>query len=256
ALVQLAAELSVGHVELEHRVAWHQRHARQVRDIPRGDDQPARVGIAPDLVDDPLDLVDLLAIGSRPAAPLLAVDRAELACGIGPLVPDRDLVVLQVGDVGFTLQEPQQLMHDRAQVQLLGRDQRKAFVEVEPHLPAEHAARAGAGAVRFFRTVFEDVAKELQVLLHRTGLLSAIAPAAASASAARATGRTGPARPAAGSAPAPWSASRRRGNRDRRSAHPARARTRRRNGTRRTTTRTRLTRRSADAACASTTTAP
>src|SRR3546814_10195358 len=86
--------------------------------------QAPRIRVAPDLVDQPLDLVDLAAVAGRPAPPLLAVHRPELAVGIGPLVPDRDLVVLEVGSVGLALQEPQQLVHDRAQVQLLGGDQR------------------------------------------------------------------------------------------------------------------------------------
>src|SRR3546814_10648667 len=61
---------------------------------------------------------------------------------------------------------PQQLVHDRAQVQLLGGDQREAFVEIEAHLPAEHAARAGAGAVGFFGAVLEHVAQQVEVLFH------------------------------------------------------------------------------------------
>ncbi len=166
ALVQLAAELAVDHVELEQAVARHQRHLRQFRHVPGADHQAPRVGIALDFVHQPLHLVDLAAVGAGPAPPLLAVHRAEFALRVGPLVPDADLVVLEVGDVGFALQEPQQLVHDRAQVQLLGGHQREAGVEIEAHLPAEHAARAGAGAVGFLRAVLEHVAQQVQVGLH------------------------------------------------------------------------------------------
>src|SRR6185437_1235258 len=106
------------------------------------------------------------AVGRGPAAPLLAVHRAEVAVLIGPLVPDAHLVILEVTDVGIALQEPQQLVDDRAQVQLLGGDQREAVVEVEAHLPAEHAAGAGTGAVALLRAVFEHVREQVQVGLH------------------------------------------------------------------------------------------
>ncbi len=182
ALVELAAELAVHHIELEQVVARHQRHLRQLAHVPGTDHQPARIGVALDLVHQPLHLVDRPAIGSAPAAPLLAVDRAEVAVGIGPFVPDPHLVVLQVPDVGIALQEPQQLMDDRAQVQFLGGDQRKAVIEVEAHLPAEHAARAGAGAVGFFRAVLQHVLEQRQVGLH------ALAPAGATGSTGCSTG--------------------------------------------------------------------
>ena len=51
-----------------------------------------------------------------------------------------------------------------AQVHLLGGDQRKAFVQVEAHLVAKHAARAGAGAVAFLYAGGVDVAHEVFVL--------------------------------------------------------------------------------------------
>lgn len=175
ALVELAAELAVHHVELEQAMAGHQGHLRQLADIPGTDHQPARVRVALDLVHQPLHLIDLDAVRTGPASPLLAVDRAEVAVGIGPLVPDADLVVFQVRDVGIALQEPQQLMDDRAQVQLLGGDQRKPGIEVEAHLPAEHAARAGAGAIGLLGAVLEHVLQQLQVRLH----LAASTPAAA-----------------------------------------------------------------------------
>src|SRR6185312_2688052 len=101
-----------------------------------------------------------------PAAPLLAIHRAEIAVRIGPLVPDAHAVLFQVADVGVATQEPDQLMHDRLQVQLLRRDQRKAFIEVEAHLPAEHAACTGASAIRLDRSMLQYVTEEIEVLAH------------------------------------------------------------------------------------------
>ena len=71
------------------------------------------------------DLVDVAAVGRRPAAPLVAVDRAELAVGVGPLVPDRHAGRLQRAHVGLAAQEPEQLVDDRLGVHLLGRHQRE-----------------------------------------------------------------------------------------------------------------------------------
>ena len=104
-------------------------------------------GIAPDLRDHVRELVDVPAAGRRPRAPLVAVDRPELAVRVGPFVPDRDAVGLEVGDVRLAAQEPQELVHDRLRVHLLGREQREPARQVEAHLVAEHGQRAGAGAV-------------------------------------------------------------------------------------------------------------
>src|SRR3546814_14828402 len=109
ALVQLEAELAVGHVELEQRVAGHQRHLRQVRDVPGTDDQASRVRIAPDFAEHPAQLVVLAAIAAAPAAPLLAVHRPALPARAGPFVPDRALVFAPVGSVGIPSDAPNHL---------------------------------------------------------------------------------------------------------------------------------------------------
>src|SRR5262249_57720267 len=58
------------------------------------------------------DLVHAAPVGTLPVAPLLAVDRTELARRpVGPLIPDRDPVLVKEGDVGGSLEEPDQLDH-------------------------------------------------------------------------------------------------------------------------------------------------
>ena len=64
------------------------------------------------------------------------------------------------------LQEPQKLVDDGAQVQLLGGHQRKAGCEIEAHLIAEYAQGAGAGAVVLARAVLADVAQKIEILPH------------------------------------------------------------------------------------------
>jgi len=54
----------------------------------------------------------------------------------------------------------------RFEVHLLGRDEREAGVEVEAHLMAEHAERAGAGAIGLAQPVRADAPQEVEVGLH------------------------------------------------------------------------------------------
>ncbi len=60
-------------------------------------------GSVADHVERALDLIDVPAVGRAPGAPLRAVDGPQVALLVGPLVPDRDLVVAQVLDVGVAL---------------------------------------------------------------------------------------------------------------------------------------------------------
>src|SRR5882672_10326149 len=97
-------------------------------------------------------------------APLVAVYRAELAVLVGPLVPDRHAALLQPAHVGVAAQEPEQLVEDRLEVQLLGGEQREAFAEREAQLPAEERERAGAGAIGLARAALQHFAEQLEVL--------------------------------------------------------------------------------------------
>ena len=156
ALVELARELSVVGVELEHCVARRQRHLIDVRRIPRAHDEPPGIRIALELLDQIGDLVNDTAVGSLPRPPLLAINRPEVAVFVRPFVPNGDLVVVQVLDVRVAAQEPQQLVDDGTQMQLLGGQQGKALLQVKPHLVAEYAVCARARAVGFVVTLIED----------------------------------------------------------------------------------------------------
>jgi hypothetical protein len=77
-------------------------------------------------------------------------------------------VLVEIFDVGVAGQEPEQLVHDRFQVQLLGGEHREAVVERKAHLMAEHRQRAGAGAVVLFRATAENMLHQIEVLAHST----------------------------------------------------------------------------------------
>lgn len=97
----------------------------------------------------------MAAVRGRPRAPLLAVDRTCVTVLICPLVPDGDIVFMQISNVGIALQEPEQFMNDRAQMAALRCHQRKAFLQIEAHLVAKNGERTGAGAVVFRRALVE-----------------------------------------------------------------------------------------------------
>src|SRR5689334_7790425 len=164
ALVKLAGDAALGDVELEEGMAGRQRHLVDVRRVPGADDVAAGVGAAAQVLDQALDLVDLAAVGRAPVAPLVAVDRAEVAAFVGPFVPDGDAVVLEPLYVGVAAQEPEEFVDDALQVQLLGGEQREALGEPEAQLPAEDRDGAGAGSVGLARAVGEDVVQQVQVL--------------------------------------------------------------------------------------------
>ena len=170
ALVELAGEFAGGNVKLKHGVAGRQRHFIDQRGIPSGNNQTTAVGVAFDLLDQIGDLVDAATIGRRPAAPLVAVNRAEFAVFVGPFVPDGYVIFVQIFDVGVAAQKPQQLVDDGAQVQFFGGEKREAILQLEAHLVAEHRAGAGAGAVGFVGAVFENVAHQVEIGFHRRGV--------------------------------------------------------------------------------------
>src|SRR6186713_1508742 len=170
ALVELTAQTALRHIELENGMTGHQGHGRQFRHIPGADDQPAAVGGLFDLFDQLADLVHRPAIRAFPAPPLLAIDRAQVAFGIGPLIPDTYPVFVQVADVGISPEEPEKFINDAFQMQLLGGHQGEPLRKVEPHLVAKTTDRTRSGPVRFRIALVQYMLKEIQVLLHGCNL--------------------------------------------------------------------------------------
>src|SRR5215470_16850692 len=148
-------------------MARRQRHAFDLGRIPSGDDQPARIGIAADFIDHIGDLIDAAAVRRRPRAPLVAVDRTEIAVLVGPFIPDAHAVLVEIFDIGIAAQEPEQLVDDGFDVQLLGGEKGKATPKVEAHLMAEDRARADAGAVALFDALAEHAFHQVEILAHR-----------------------------------------------------------------------------------------
>src|SRR5208283_2073199 len=73
---------------------------------------------------------------------------------------------VQPCNVGVAAQKPQQLVDHRAQMQLLGRHQRKSCAQIKSQLLAEERPGAGTGAVLLGHALLADSAHEFQILSH------------------------------------------------------------------------------------------
>ena len=100
-------------------------------------------------------------IGSRPRTPLVTINWTQIAIFIGPFVPNRNLVIVQILDVRIALQKPQQLVNDTAQVEFLGREAREALGKVKAGLATKHRTGASASAVRAIHTVIDNIFKKV-----------------------------------------------------------------------------------------------
>ena len=96
----------------------------------------------------------------------MTIDGTKLAILIRPLVPDTHAVVLQVLDIGIALEEPQQLVDDGLEVELLGSQEREALLEVKTHLMTEDRDSACTCTVVLLGTLGEYALAEIEILFH------------------------------------------------------------------------------------------
>ena len=156
-LIELTAQPSLRHIELEQYVARRQMHLLQLAHIPRRHQQASRVRVAFYLAYQIAYLVHMAAVGTSPRTPLVSVYGTQLSVWPSPFVPNAHLVVVQVLHIRFATQKPQQLVYYRTQMQLFGGEQREAVVKVEPHLIAKHTDSARPCAVFFLYPVIQHM---------------------------------------------------------------------------------------------------
>src|SRR3954454_7550792 len=106
-------------------MARRQGHRSEVGHVPGAHDQTARFRVAADLLDHISDLVDGFRLAAGPRSPLVAIYGSELALFVGPLVPNRYAMLVEIANVRIAAEKPQQLVDDRLDVNFLGRDQRE-----------------------------------------------------------------------------------------------------------------------------------
>src|SRR5258708_654910 len=101
-------------------MAWRQRHLVDLGRVPCIYDQAPALRVAFYFGDDLLDLVDAYSVFAAPIAPLRAIDAAEVAVAVGPFVPNRYAVFVEIFDVSIAAQKPEQLVDDGLEVKFFG----------------------------------------------------------------------------------------------------------------------------------------
>mmetsp|Transcript_14914 Transcript_14914/g.39974 ORF Transcript_14914/g.39974 Transcript_14914/m.39974 type:complete len:295 (+) Transcript_14914:141-1025(+) len=186
ALVHLARQLAVCHVELKKHVARRQCHLRDGVRVPCGHHHPSVVWIVLDGLNHLRKLVYTAAAIIRIAALVLGAEMTPLKAVYGPkialparvkahfvekgaravAVPYMDAAFLQRGGVGVAAHKPEHFFGDAAPEHALGGEQREATAaQVKTHLRAKQRQRAGARAVSFTHALREDAPHKLEVLL-------------------------------------------------------------------------------------------
>ena len=128
-------------------------------------------------LDDLGNLIERRTIGPAPAAPLSAVDSAQVALIVGPLVPDFDFVFIQVANVGVTTQKPKEFVHDGFEVHFFGGEKGEGLRQVKPHLVAKNRQSASARAIVSFHTLIENFFHKIVIGFHSDGeLLTSLRP--------------------------------------------------------------------------------
>src|SRR5260221_32302 len=164
-------------LELKQRVTGWQIDSIAFARIPAGDDQPARIRIGFDLINQTRNLIDTVAfrISSAEGTPEIAVHRAEVArgaakprgvLGVSPFLPNVHASLAQVCFVRITRKKPKQLFRDPAKRHLLGGDDRKAVLQIESRLEPKVGNRTDTGAIMMLSAMLENRAENVMVLLH------------------------------------------------------------------------------------------
>lgn len=159
-------QLIICHIELIKQMARWQSHLPvpgillrahrligKVLDVPPMEEDATAVRVRLQRIDDIVDLIDGFAVLGRPGRPLLTVDRAKVTVFSRPLIPDADTVLLEPFGVGVTVQEPDHLVDDALEMQLLGGEEREAILQVVAELATKDTQRACAGAIAFLDAI-------------------------------------------------------------------------------------------------------
>ncbi len=100
-----------------------------------------------------------------------AVDSAEIAVRIRPLVPNRHALFVERADIGVAAQKPKQLVDDRLEMQLLRRQERETFPQIKSRLRPKDRNRPDAGPIGPRLSARQDEAEEIVILTHEIKLV-------------------------------------------------------------------------------------
>ena len=93
-------------------------------------------------------------------------DAEFVVVAVGIVVPNMHTIIYEVLDVGVARKEPQQLVDNALQKDLLGRKQRKSLGEVKAHLVTKNRLCARSRAVGLDYALVLNSGKEVEILFH------------------------------------------------------------------------------------------
>jgi O-methyltransferase involved in polyketide biosynthesis len=75
-------------------------------------------------------------------------------------------VIIQIANVGLAAQKPKQLVDDRFEMELLGRQKGKTLTQIESRLCSEDGQCAGSSSIAARSSFLKDEAKKIVILSH------------------------------------------------------------------------------------------
>ena len=175
-LVKLTTQLPVLHIKLEQGMAGRQCHLVEFPGIPCRDQDPPAVRTRRDQAHRLRELIDRLPLRPLPRAPLRPVNPPKIPMLIGPFIPNRHAMLVQIAGIGVPAQKPKQFVDNRPHMHLLRRDKWKTLPQIEPRLRTKQAKGTRPRAVRPGTSLLENQIEQPMVFQHN---------AVSSASAAR-----------------------------------------------------------------------
>ena len=125
-----------------------------------------RIRIRFDLLDHLADLVYLPPVWGFPGPPLRAIHGPQIPFLIGPGIPNVNIVVREVFDVGVAGKKPEKFMDHAFEEHLPRGHQREALRQVKAQLRPKDAFGPGSSPVPPNGAMIEDVLQKFEVLLH------------------------------------------------------------------------------------------
>src|SRR5690606_23349032 len=138
-------------------MAWAQGHIIQFAYIPCIDYDPSAIRLIPDEIDHLGQLIDHPTVRRTPGSPLRSVNGPQIPIFIRPLVPDSHPMILEVPDVGISLDKPKQFVDDRFEMKFFGGHQWKSLPEIKSGLITEYTPGTGTRPVSFVGPIFQNM---------------------------------------------------------------------------------------------------
>src|SRR5690606_13319486 len=132
-----------------------QGHIIQFAHIPCIDYDPSAIRLIPDEIDHLGQLIDHPTVRRTPSSPLRSVNGTQIPIFICPFVPDSHTVILEVPNVGISLDKPKSSVDDFFAMKFLGGHQWKSLPEIKSDLMTVSTPGTGTRPVSFVGPIFQ-----------------------------------------------------------------------------------------------------